>query len=130
MNESHSNRAIQILASLGKAIAYLALFLGFQLLVYLFLMLTFTSAQLLSTGTLDLLQLTRQLLDASVAVSLVSGLLTLLFLLVFFAVFLFLIQNSFELMEAIYAVVGLAIDRTMSLFGSSGVLMLTRRSFI
>ena len=30
------------------------------------------------------------------------------FLLVFFAVFLFLIQNSFELMEAIYSVVGLA----------------------
>ena len=40
------------------------------------------------------------------------------FLLVFVAVFLFLIQNSFELMEAIYAVVGLAIDRTMSLFVS------------
>ena len=33
MNESHSNRAIQILASLGKAIAYLALFLGSQALV-------------------------------------------------------------------------------------------------
>ena len=40
------------------------------------------------------------------------------FLLVFFAVFLFLIQNSFDLMEAVYEVVGLAIGRTMALFGS------------
>lgn len=47
------------------------------------------------------------------------------FLLVFFAVFLFLIQNSFELMEAIYAVVGLAIDRTMALFGTGGSMDLT-----
>ena len=47
------------------------------------------------------------------------------FLLVFFAVFLFLIQNSFELMEAVYSVVGLAIDRTMALFGSGGAMDLT-----
>lgn len=85
MNQSNRPRAARVLAALGKSLAYLALFLGFQLLVYLFLMLTFTSAQLLSAGTLDLLQLTRQLLDASVAVSLASGLLTLLFLLIFFA---------------------------------------------
>ena len=52
------------------------------------------------------------------------------FLLVFFAVFLFLIQNSFELMEAIYAVVGLAIDRTMSLFGSGGAIDLTAVSVV
>ena len=52
------------------------------------------------------------------------------FLLVFFAVFLFLIQDSFELMEAIYAVVGLAIDRTMSLFGSGGAIDLTAVSVV
>lgn len=52
------------------------------------------------------------------------------FLLVFFAVFLFLIQNSFELMEAVYAVVGLAIDRTMSLFGSGGAIDLTAVSVV
>lgn len=52
------------------------------------------------------------------------------FMLVFFAVFLFLIQNSFELMEAIYAVVGLAIDRTMSLFGSGGAIDLTAVSVV
>ena len=52
------------------------------------------------------------------------------FLLVFFAVFLFLIQNSFELMEAVYAVVGLAIDRTMSLFGSGGAMDLSTVSVV
>ena len=52
------------------------------------------------------------------------------FLLVFFAVFLFLIQNSFELMEAVYAVVGLAIDRTMSLFGSGGAIDLSAVSVV
>lgn len=44
------------------------------------------------------------------------------FLLVFFAVFLFLIQNSFDLMASIYEVVGLAIDRVESLFGTGGAL--------
>lgn len=40
------------------------------------------------------------------------------FMLVFFAAFLFLIQNSFDLMAAIYEVVKLAIDRVTALFGS------------
>ena len=40
------------------------------------------------------------------------------FLLVFFAVFLFLIQHSFELMQSIYEVIGIAIDRVMALFGT------------
>ena len=44
------------------------------------------------------------------------------FLLVFFAVFLFLIQHSFDLMAAIYEVVGLAIDRVEGLFGTRGAL--------
>lgn len=39
-------------------------------------------------------------------------------MLVFFAVFLFLIQNSFDLMAAIYEVVKLAIDRVVGLFGT------------
>ena len=38
-------------------------------------------------------------------------------MLVFFAVFLFLIQNSFDLMAAIYEVVKLAIDCVVGLFG-------------
>ena len=52
------------------------------------------------------------------------------FLLVFFAVFLFLIQHSFELMEAIYGVVGLAIDRTLALFGSGGSMDLSTVSVV
>ncbi|MDU6011707.1 MAG: conjugal transfer protein TrbL [Slackia sp.] len=39
-------------------------------------------------------------------------------LLVFFAVFLFLVQNSFAIMQAIYEVAKLAIDRVAGLFGA------------
>jgi hypothetical protein len=41
-----------------------------------------------------------------------------IFLLVFFAVFLFLVQNSFAIMQAIYEVTKLAIDRVAGLFGA------------
>ena len=40
------------------------------------------------------------------------------FMLVFFAVFLFLLQHSFDLMAAVYEVVKLAIDRVVALFGT------------
>lgn len=52
------------------------------------------------------------------------------FLLVFFAVFLFLIQHSFDLMAAIYEVVGLAIDRVEGLFGTGGALDMTTVSIV
>lgn len=52
------------------------------------------------------------------------------FLLVFFAVFLFLIQHSFELMQSIYEVVGIAIDRVMGLFGQGGTLDLAAASIV
>lgn len=52
------------------------------------------------------------------------------FLLVFFAVFLFLIQHSFELMQSIYEVVGLAIDRVLNLFGNGGALNLSAVSIV
>lgn len=52
------------------------------------------------------------------------------FLLVFFAVFLFLIQNSFELMQAIYEVVGFAIERTANAFGTGGQLDLATVSIV
>ena len=42
------------------------------------------------------------------------------FLLVFLAVFTFLLQNSFELMRAVYEVVRLAIHRVAGLYGSGG----------
>ncbi len=52
------------------------------------------------------------------------------FLLVFFAVFLFLIQNSFELMQAIYEVIGLAIERVVDAFGTGGTLDLATVSIV
>lgn len=52
------------------------------------------------------------------------------FLLVFFAVFLFLIQHSFELMQSIYEVVGIAIDRVMAMFGTGGALDLAAVSIV
>lgn len=47
------------------------------------------------------------------------------FLLVFFAVFLFLIQNSFEIMRSLYEVTRLAISRVAGLFGTGGSLDLS-----
>lgn len=71
--------------------------------------------------TIKLIQISQRM-DGSASM---PGVKEVVFLLVFFAVFLFLIQNSFELMEAVYSVVGLAIDRTMALFGSGGAMDLT-----
>lgn len=44
------------------------------------------------------------------------------FLLVFFAVFLFIIQNSFDLMQSVYEVTKLAIDRVAGMFGEGGAI--------
>lgn len=52
------------------------------------------------------------------------------FLLVFFAVFLFLIQHSFELMQAIYEVIGIAIDRVIGLFGQGDTLDVSAVSIV
>jgi hypothetical protein len=52
------------------------------------------------------------------------------FLLVFFAVFLFLVQHSFDLMGALYEVVRLAITRTTSLFGAGGAMDLDAASIV
>lgn len=48
-----------------------------------------------------------------------------IFLLVFFAVFFFLVQNSFAIMQAIYEVAKLAIDRVAGLFGAGSQIDLT-----
>lgn len=50
------------------------------------------------------------------------------FMLVFFAVFLFLIQHSFDLMAAVYEVVALAIDRVVALFGAGAAMDLEQVS--
>ena len=52
------------------------------------------------------------------------------FLLVFFAVFLFLIQHSFELMQSIYEVIGIAIDRVIGLFGQGDALDVSAVSIV
>ncbi|MBQ1840296.1 MAG: type IV secretion system protein, partial [Atopobiaceae bacterium] len=50
------------------------------------------------------------------------------FLLVFFAVFLFIIQNSFDIMQSIYEVTKLAIDRVAGMFGAGGAVDLSQVS--
>ena len=85
MNETNSARAARVLAALGKAIAYAALFWGFQTLVSVVFVLAVVSAALLATGGLDLLPLLRQVQASATALVLVSNLLTLFFLLIFFA---------------------------------------------
>lgn len=50
------------------------------------------------------------------------------FLLVFFAVFLFLVQNSFAIMQSIYEVAKLAIDRVAGLFGTGSEIDLAKVS--
>lgn len=52
------------------------------------------------------------------------------FLLVFFAVFLFLVRNSFDLMGSVYEVVRLAIRRVTDLFGAGGSLDLSEVSIV
>ena len=76
--------------------------------------------------TIKLIQ-TSQRMDGSQSL---PGVKEVVFLLVFFAVFLFLLQNSFELMAAIYEVVGLAIDRTVALFSTGGEMDLTSVSIV
>lgn len=76
--------------------------------------------------TLKLIEISQRM-DGNQAM---PGVKEVVFLLVFFAVFLFLIQNSFDLMAAIYEVVGLAIDRVETLFGSGGALNLATVSIV
>ena len=73
------------------------------------------------------LRQTSQRMDGSQSL---PGVKDVVFMLVFFAVFLFLIQNSFEIMKAIYAVVGLAIDRVIAVFGTGGAIDLSGASIV
>lgn len=84
MNESHSNRAIQILASLGKAIAYLALFLSSQALVSTGFSIAAALTVIVETGSLDLFQMLEVLMAYVTPITLASNLFTLVFLLLFF----------------------------------------------
>lgn len=84
MNETNSNRAVQILTALGKAIAYLALFLGSQTLVALCFSISAALSVVLESGMVDLLQMAELLASYALPMTLISNLLTLAFLAVFF----------------------------------------------
>ena len=76
--------------------------------------------------TLKLIEISQRM-DGSQSL---PGVKEVVFLLVFFAVFLFLMQNSFDLMASIYEVCGLAIDRVEALFGAGGALDLPEVSVV
>lgn len=76
--------------------------------------------------TIKLIQ-TSQRMDGTQSL---PGVKDVVFMLVFFAVFLFLIQNSFEIMKAIYAVIGLAIERVIAVFGTGGAIDLSGASIV
>ena len=84
MNGNDPNRATQILAALGKAIAYLALYLGSQILVSAGFSIWATLAVIMETGSVDLLQILEKVLACTNLISLISNLASLVFLLLFF----------------------------------------------
>ena len=76
--------------------------------------------------TIKLIQISQRM-DGSASM---LGVKEVVFLLVFFAVFLFLIQNSFDLMTSLYEVVGLAIRRAADLFGTGSPMDLAKVSIV
>ena len=74
--------------------------------------------------TIKLIQISQKM-DGNASM---PGVKEVVFLLVFFAVFLFLIQHSFEIMQALYEVIGIAIDRVTGLVGSGSALDLSQVS--
>ena len=64
--------------------------------------------------TLQLIKISQRM-DGNAAM---PGVKEVVFLLVFYAVFLFVLQNSFEIMQAVYEVTRIAVQRTSDLFGS------------
>lgn len=76
--------------------------------------------------TLKLIEISQRM-DGSQSL---PGVKEVVFLLVFFAVFLFLIQNSFDLMTSLYEVVGLAIRRAADLFGTGSPMDLAKVSIV
>ena len=68
--------------------------------------------------TIKLIQISQKM-DGNASL---PGVKEVVFLLVFFAVFLFLIQNSFDLMASIYSITKLAIERVINMFGTGGAI--------
>lgn len=76
--------------------------------------------------TIKLIQISQKM-DGNASL---PGVKEVVFLLVFFAVFLFLIQNSFDLMASIYSVTKLAIERVIDMFGTGGAMDLAAVSIV
>ena len=76
--------------------------------------------------TIKLIQISQKM-DGNASL---PGVKEVVFLLVFFAVFLFLIQNSFDLMASIYSVTKLAIERVINMFGTGGAIDLNVVSIV
>lgn len=76
--------------------------------------------------TIKLIQISQRM-DGNASL---PGVKEVIFLLVFFAMFLFLIQNSFDIMSSIYAVSKLAIDRIINMFGTGGAIDLSAVSIV
>ncbi|WP_058985079.1 conjugal transfer protein TrbL [Hugonella massiliensis] len=71
--------------------------------------------------TLQLVKISQKM-DGNAAM---PGVKEVVFLLVFYAVFLFILQNSFELMQAVYEVTRIAVQRVAGLFGTGSALDLS-----
>lgn len=76
--------------------------------------------------TIKLIQISQKM-DGNASL---PGVKEVVFLLVFFAVFLFLIQNSFDLMASIYSITKLAIERVINMFGTGGAIDLNAVSIV
>lgn len=76
--------------------------------------------------TIKLIQISQRM-DGNASL---PGVKEVVFLLVFFAVFLFLIQNSFDLMASVYSVTKLAIERVIDMFGTGGAMDLSTVSIV
>lgn len=76
--------------------------------------------------TIKLIQISQKM-DGNASL---PGVKEVVFLLVFFAVFLFLIQNSFDLMASIYSITKLAIERVINMFGTGGAVDLNAVSIV
>lgn len=76
--------------------------------------------------TIKLIQISQKM-DGNASL---PGVKEVVFLLVFFAVFLFLIQNSFDIMASIYSVTKLAIERVIDMFGTGGAIDLSAVSIV
>ena len=68
--------------------------------------------------TLQLIKISQRM-DGSAAM---PGVKEVVFLLVFYAVFLFILQHSFEIMQAVYEVTRIAVERVSGLFGTGSAL--------